>query len=279
MATTPKSLIEREEDGTVKLTITLPKDAVKKAREEVTAEIVKQVNLPGFRKGKAPQKLAEDKINQETVVQETLKRILPQAYAEAVQEHSLRPIMNPKIHIEKVEPDTDWVFVALTCEMPTVDLGNYKKAVKDVTAKSKIAIPGKEPQKPSMDEVVKALLGATKVSVPEVLLEQETDRHLAQLLEDIKKLGLSLDQYLGTTNRSAEDLRNEYKQRAENDIKLEFILQKIAETEKIVVEEREIEEAIQKAKDPNEKKNLEGNRYLLAGILRQQKTLDFLLNL
>ena len=62
-------------------------------------------------------------------------------------------------------------------------------------------------------------------------------------------------------------------------MKLEFALQKIAEIEKIIIEQKEIDEAIQKAKDDNERKSLEGNRYLLAAILRQQKTLDFLLNL
>ena len=46
-----------------------------------------------------------------------------------------------------------------------------------------------------------------------------------------------------------------------------------------MVEEKEIAEAIQAAKNDEEKKNLESNRYLLASILRQQKTLDFLKNL
>jgi regulator of RNase E activity RraA len=60
---------------------------------------------------------------------------------------------------------------------------------------------------------------------------------------------------------------------------LNLFFKKIAEDEKIVVEEKEIEEAIQKAKDEKERENLMRNRYLLASILRQQKTLDFLKNL
>ena len=60
---------------------------------------------------------------------------------------------------------------------------------------------------------------------------------------------------------------------------MEFALQKIATEEGITVEEKEVEEAIQKAKDEKERKHLETNRYLLASILRQQKTLDFLKNL
>jgi hypothetical protein len=57
------------------------------------------------------------------------------------------------------------------------------------------------------------------------------------------------------------------------------VLQKVAQIENITVEEKEIEEAITKAKDENERKSLEGNKYLLASILRQQKTLDFLKSL
>ncbi len=273
--------IERQENGTIKLTITLSKANIVKAQEEVIIELVKTADIAGFRKGKAPRKVVEEKLNADQVREETLKKLIPPAYMEAVEEHKLKPIMNPKLHVEKIEEGTDWVFHAFTCELPEIDLGDYKKAVGKITAKSKIVVPGKEEEskKPSMDEIVKAILESVKLTVPSVLIEQEADRLIAQLLDDIKKLGLSLDQYLASTKRTPEDLRGEYAKRAENDIKLEFVMQKIAETEKISVDPTEIEEAILKAQSPEEKKQLESNKYLLAGILRQQKTLDFLMNL
>jgi FKBP-type peptidyl-prolyl cis-trans isomerase (trigger factor) len=274
-----KSALDRQQDGTIKLTITIPHGTVAKLREETIAELVKSVNVAGFRKGKAPQKMVEEKIDKSLVQENILKKALPSAYMEAVQEHSLRPIMNPKIHIEKLEEGEDWMFTALTCEMPIVDLGDYKKNVQKVTAKGKIVIPGKEQQKPPFEEIAKAILDSVKVQIPQILIEQETDRLLSQLLDDIKRLGLNLEQYLASTKRSADDLRKEYSTRAENDLKFEFVLQKIAEAEKITVEEKEIEEAIQKAKDPAEKQHLSSNKYLLASVLRQQKTLDFLTNL
>ena len=112
-----------------------------------------------------------------------------------------------------------------------------------------------------------------------MLVDQEVDRLLSQTLNEIKSLGLSLDQYLASTKKTPEQLRAEYAQKAESDIKIEFALQKIAEAEKIVVEEKEVEEAITKAKSDQERASLESNKYLLANILRQQKTLDFLKNL
>jgi FKBP-type peptidyl-prolyl cis-trans isomerase (trigger factor) len=276
-----KTQLERQKDGTIKIIITLTQDKIKAAQDTVIDELAKQTNVAGFRKGKAPKEMALDRLNPEQVREEILKRLLPQAYIEAVQEHKLNPIMNPKMHVEKIEEDNDWIFYALTCEMPTIELGNYKDSVKKLTAKSKIIIPGKEEEskKPPLEEIMKAILTDVKVQIPQVLAEQEADRLLSQLLNDIKRLGLNLDQYLASTNRKPEDLRAEYLKRAEEDIKLEFVLQKIAEQEKITVEDKEIEEAIQKAKDPAEKENLSANKYVLAGILRQQKTLDLLMNL
>ena len=273
--------IDKQQDRTIKITITLPKDTIISAQTGVIDEMVQRTNVAGFRKGKAPKEMAASKLNPEQIREEVLKKLLPQAYIKAIQEHKLNPIMNPKIHVEKIEDDKDWVFSALTCEMPEVDPGNYKENVKKVTAKSPIIIPGKEEEnkKPSLDEIIKAILADANVQIPGVLVEQEADRLLSQLLNDIKRLGLNLDQYLASTNRKPEDLRAEYAKRAADDIKLEFVLQKIAELEKITVDEKEVEEAIQKAKDPAEKQNMEANKYVLTGILRQQKTLDLLMNL
>ncbi len=282
------SAIQRLDDNTIKLTITIPADLVRKTWEEVVVETVKNANLAGFRKGKAPKKMVEETIDREKVREEVLKKLLPQLYVEAVKEHNIRPIINPKIHVDSLEDDKDWQFTAHTCETPVIDLGKYKDEVQKITAKSKIIIPGKEPfdsaqdlreKQPKFEDIMKTLLDNTKAQIPGLLVEQEVDRLLSQTLDEIKSLGMSLEQYLGSTKKTAQDLRTEYQKRAENDIKLEFILQKIAETEKITVEEKEIEEAIQKAKDDTERKNLQSNRYLLASILRQQKTLDFLRNL
>lgn len=278
---TKKPQVEKQEDGTLKITLTIPFTDIQKARDGVIEDLAKQVNVAGFRKGKAPTDVAASQLNPEAVREEILKKLLPKAYMDAVEENKIKPIMNPKMQVEKIEEGEDWVFNALTCEMPEVDAGDYKKNVQKVTAKSKIVIPGKENEakKPDLQEIMKAVLEDAKAKIPGILVEQEADRLLSQLLSDIKRLGLSLDQYLATTNRKPEDLRAEYAKRAEEDIKLEFVLQKIAELEKVTIEEKEIEEAIAKAKDPNERASMEQNRYLLAGILRQQKTLDLLMNL
>jgi FKBP-type peptidyl-prolyl cis-trans isomerase (trigger factor) len=276
-----KSELKRQEDGTIILTVAIPVTEVKKEWEKELEVTVKNAEISGFRKGKAPKELVEGKINKEKIRDDVLKKLLPHAYVQAVQEHDLKPIMTPQIHVEKIEDEKDWVFTATTCETPPIKLGKYKDAVGKITAKSKIIIPGKENEKqePKLEDIIQVILSHVDITIPNILIEREVERLLAQLLDEIKSLGLNLDQYLASTQKTVEQIKEEYKKRAENDIKFEFTLQKIADEESLFVEPKEVEEALLQAKDPMEKENLEKNKYLLANILRQQKTLDFLKSL
>ncbi len=273
------SAIEKQDNGNIKLTITVPWADIAKVKSDIVDEMVKNTQLPGFRKGKAPKKLVEEKLSEEKINEEIFKKILPQGYVEAVKEHKLNPVISPRIQIGKLEKDKDFQFIATTCEAPKVELGNYKENIKKINAKSKIVIPGKEPTSPNLEEIIKELLNSAKLKIPQIIIDSETERLLAQTLDEIKRLGLTLDQYLASSNKTAEKLKEEYELKAKNDISFEFILRQIAEDEKISVEEKEIDEAISQGKSEEEKKNLASNRYLLASIIRQQKTLDFLKNL
>ena len=274
-----KSQLTRSEDSTITLKITVPWSEVKKTQEEVLVEMAKNADLPGFRKGKAPKKIVEENLDKTRVREEVLRHVLPKAYIDAVKEHNLKPIIDPKVHVKPLEDEKNWEFEAVTCEEPKVDLGDYKTKVKSVTAKSKIIVPGKESEGPKLDDVIKALLEAVSVKLPKILVDYETDKLLSQTLDEIKKLGLTLDQYLASTRKNAEMLRLDYEGKALNDLKLEFALRKVAEAEKITVGDGDLQKTIDKAKTEEEKKNLTNNKYLLASILRQQKTLDFLRNL
>lgn len=273
------STITKAEDGTIKLNITVPVAEFEKTKNAVVEKLASQTQVAGFRKGKAPKKLVEEKLDKAVVEEETLRNVIPTHYSLAIREHKLTPIINPRIHIEKLEEGKDLEFIAEICETPAVDLGKYKEEVKKITAKSKIVVPGKEKPEVSFDEIISALVKSANIKVPSIIIEMETQRLLSQTLEEIKKLGLALDQYLASTGKTAEELQADYASKAENDIKIELALQKVAEEEKISVEPKEVEEAISKAKDENEKRSLQANSYLLASILRQQKTLDYLRNL
>lgn len=273
------SAIQKTEDGTITLTVTIPWKEVSEAKKQTIEKLSQETELPGFRKGKAPKNLIEEKLNSQVVRDETLRALLPKYYLDAVAEHKLNPIISPLIHIHSFEDDKDWQFTAKTAEPPKIALGNYKENVKKITAKSKIVIPGKAEQPPNFEEIAQEILKSSSLNVPKIIVDREVEKLLSQTLDEIKRLGLTLDQYLASTGKTVENLRKEHEAKASNDIKLELILQKIAEEEKIQVSDKEIGDAVKNAKTEEERKSLEANKYLLASILRQQKTLEFLRSL
>jgi FKBP-type peptidyl-prolyl cis-trans isomerase (trigger factor) len=275
---TPKEGFVRKADGTLEITVIVPWNEAKKAQEEIENDLIKHVKIAGFRPGAAPKNVLKAKLNPELVKEEVLKKVVGKAYNDALTKHDLKPLITPHVHIEVFTEGTDIVFTAETCEEPQIELGKYKEEVKKVTAKNKIIVPGKEEKKPgdSIDEILDVALKTAKITVPHVLTENESGRLLTQLLEELKKLGLTLDQYLNSRNITAEQLKSEYNLKAENDLKLEFFLRKVADEEKITVEKEDIERALATIENPKEREEIMKNPYLVASIIRQQKTVTFL---
>lgn len=278
--------LDKKPDGTITIKVIVPAQDVDKVREETINRLVKNIEIQGFRKGAAPRNLAEQKLNQESVREEILKKILTDEYIAAVKNSNINPIVNPKIHVEQFAEGTDLIFEAETCETPAIDLKNYKDEVKKIKPTPKIIVPGKneseqtgEASNKKLDEILNAILNVAQVQIPKILIDQETSRLLSQLLDEIKRLGVSLDQYLSSRGKTETELRKEYEERAEKDLKLEFMLRRIADEEKITVEPKDIDQALAAIKDEKQKQDMTQNPYLVAAIIRQQKTLEYLAQL
>lgn len=272
--------LDRKPDGTITIKVIVPAQDADKVREETINRLVKNIEVQGFRKGAAPRNLAEQKLNQESVREEILKKILTDEYIAAVKNSNINPIVNPKIHVEQFADGTNLEFTAETCETPEVNLKNYRDEVRKIKPAPKIIVPGKPETEDNsakkLDGILSAILNVAEIQIPKALIDQETNRLLSQLLDEIKRLGVSLDQYLSSRGKTEADLRKEYEERAEKDLKLEFLLRKIADEEKITVEQKEIDEAVAAIKDEKQRQDITQNPYLVAAIIRQQKTLDWL---
>lgn len=277
--------------STVELIITIPGQDVQNEYQKVFEKTAENLELPGFRKGKAPKKLVAEKVNKSKIYEEVLQNLLPKFYAEALKKYNLNPVVNPKIEITEMEEGKEWTVKATIAQKPPVNLGNYQDAVSKLNAKSKIWIPGKEEKKETDDgsqnkntsqkisEIFLELLKTAKVEIPDLLAEEQANRELARLIDQTQKLGLTIDQYLKAQNKTAEELRAQYFKEAGETLALEFILEAIGEEAKIVVTPEEINKLIENEKDETAKKNLQAQSYYLAMILRKQKVIDYLLNL
>jgi len=270
---------------TFELTFSIPWNEVKKDYSKALEEISKDTTIEGFRKGKAPLSMVEKKVDKAKIYGLVLDKLLPQTYFSAIKKHNLRPIVDPKIEPISTEEAKDWEFKATSCEAPDVVLGDYQAKLKSLTAKDKIWVPGKDkdkkPEKSQEDrlpEIFKLLLETSKVELAQILINQETDRMLSRLLEELKRLGISLDQYLQTNSKTTESLRKEYQENAEQTLQLEFILQDIGQKEKISVTDTEIDQMIKAVPDEKQRKNLDTpmQKAYIASILRKRKVVDFL---
>ncbi|CAH0207960.1 trigger factor [Peribacillus simplex] len=117
---------EKQEGNQGVLTIEVDAAKVNEGLDAAFKKVVKQVNVPGFRKGKMPRQMFEKKFGVESLYQDALDIILPDAYANAVEEAGIQPVDRPEIDIEKMEKGENLIFTATVTVKPEVKLGDYK---------------------------------------------------------------------------------------------------------------------------------------------------------
>ena len=274
-----KSVLATTQTGEIQLTITIPVVEVKKTYQQVLTELTQATQIAGFRKGKAPKKLVEEQTDKNKIYEQVIQKIVPQVYLATIKQHSLKPILLPRVELLKVKEDEDWEIRATTCETPKVDLGNYKEDIRKVFAKPKNDSQDSEDEK--IQKTIQTLLQSTATALPEIMVEEELNRVLANLINQTEKLGVTIDQYLASINKTSDQLRAEYRQRVESDLRLQFILDAIAKGENIGASEKEIDDLVTTTGDEELKRSLNSapQRESLRGILTRRKTLDFLTKL
>jgi len=117
---------EKEEGNKGTLTVEVPAETVNAALDEAFKKVVKKVQAPGFRKGKMPRKMFERMYGVESLYNDALDIILPEAYSNALDEADVEPIAQPEIEIDEMEKGKALVFKAHVTLKPEVKLGEYK---------------------------------------------------------------------------------------------------------------------------------------------------------
>ena len=121
-----KVTVENGENQQVTLTVEVEAAEVSKAVEKAVKRLSNRVNIPGFRKGKAPRKIIERNVGMDAIMQEAFDIVGPKAFADALEEQKIEPVSRPQIDIETLEDGKDLVFKATVTPRPEVKLGEYK---------------------------------------------------------------------------------------------------------------------------------------------------------
>ncbi|EDK4067989.1 trigger factor [Listeria monocytogenes] len=117
---------EKQEGNVGKLTFEIEQEKVKEGLDRAFVKVRKTLNVPGFRKGKVPRQIFNQRFGEEALYQDALDILLPEVYSAAIDEAGIDPVDTPQVNIESMEKGETWVLTAEVTVKPEVKLGDYK---------------------------------------------------------------------------------------------------------------------------------------------------------
>jgi len=420
--------VEKKEGSQITFDIEVPKETVNQLFSKAFKKIVKDVEVPGFRKGRVPRKIFEQKYGKEPIEEEATKQLYALVYEKILKEENITPITYPRMEVLKLSEDEDALLKVEVVTKPEVKLGNYKgvkvkgnkikveekeikeqlerlqkinaeyppllenrptqegdwlalemrpasgeipylrqdtesiwyklgsdqlppsfhrellgakigdekliettipsdhprrelagkkirlnvkvkdirkerlpelndefakklnfenmQALKERIKKELESFKGKREEERIKAEIVEKIVKNSKVDIPPLLLEEETEEKLKNLEEELRKKGIDLESYLNQQKMSKESLEKILREQAEFELKTLFVLDKIAQEEKIEVSDEEIDKRLELVVQGEDKKNKakllkeelarRGRLGSLIQRMRNEKTIDFL---
>ena len=113
---------ERIPGSQVVLSVEVEPTEVEKSLERAYRKLVGRINVPGFRRGKAPRHMVERLIGKEALLEEALEDLVPDVYTRVIEEEKIEPIAQPRIEVTQREPV---VFKATVPVRPEIQMGDY----------------------------------------------------------------------------------------------------------------------------------------------------------
>jgi trigger factor len=121
---------ERIPDSQVRLEIEVEPERIQQSVEKAYRRIVGRVNIPGFRRGKAPRRIVEQVVGKEALFHEGLEDLVDDVYSEALKELALRPVARPDVDLEPkaedLKPGEPLTVKATVAVEPEIELGDYR---------------------------------------------------------------------------------------------------------------------------------------------------------
>jgi len=284
--------IEKLPKSTIKLTVILEKEKVKESFDKILTEAVKNTEITGFRKGTAPKEMVKDKLGVSNLYGDAINDLLQTYYPQALKENLLMPVSNPKVEIKEFDLEKEFEFSAIFAVRPEVKIKDYKKALKDYYKEKEEKLEKDKLEKLNKgekieethvhmgaNEVIDILLKESELEVADMLIEEETDRVMARLLDQLRSINLPIEKYLKAQDKTAESLRKEYDEMSIKNIKAEFVLSHLIKEENIEVTDKEIDDMISAVGDKSigDKLNDPMQKLYIKTILQKNKLINKLI--
>jgi trigger factor len=118
--------VRREPGSKAVLEVEIPVETVSAGFERAVRKVNNRVVVPGFRKGKAPRTMLERHVGRDTIVEEAVNQLVPDAYSKALDQTGVRPIARPQIQVADLEEGKPLRFTATVDLIPEVRLGDHR---------------------------------------------------------------------------------------------------------------------------------------------------------
>ncbi len=129
-----KSSVEQLSDTRVKITVEVPFAELKPEIDQAYAALAQQVQVPGFRKGKAPRQLIDARFGRGPVLEQVVNDMLPNRYGQAIEENDIKAIGQPEVEVTKIEDGDVVEFVAQVDVRPEITLPDFSEFNVEVPA-------------------------------------------------------------------------------------------------------------------------------------------------
>jgi trigger factor len=337
--------VEKKEGSVVLVGVKMPFAEVEKKKGGVIEKLAENVEIEGFRKGKAPKDVVIKKLGESKILQEASQEVINEVFPEILKKEKLQIIGYPAISVTKLAPENDFEFTVEMAIYPEVKLPDYKKIAKAIKREVKkvgeedikkvednlIAMQNQmnahnhdhkdgekcdhdhEEVKELTDDFVKqlgpfenvadfkkkleedlkkeaetaavaehrgkiaeAILKEIKMDVPEILVNAELDKIIAQMKDDIARQGQDFEAYLKSQNKTEVDIRESYRDEAEKRAKIEIILKEIAKVEKIKPDAEEMKKQIETIMQAYGEANADNVSLYVENIMINEEVMKFL---
>jgi trigger factor len=261
--------LKQLKDKSFTIELTLESADIQKEYQHVLTEVQANFEKKGFRKGSVPLNIITQEVDPKTIIEEVLNHLLPEAYKSIIEEHKLKPVVEPSIKIksEKLTLENNWELELSASELPEISID--PNAFVEIKTINKESDP-KADKKAQIDKIITVILKNTKLDLPEIIVNNDVNRRLSDLVDQLRSANLTVDQYLKNKKTTLVQYRQDLEKQIKNDWSLNLAINQIAIDQKLEVDKKEVEELL--AQSPE----LKNDPNLVYYLLTQQKVINYL---
>ncbi len=255
--------------------------------DKAILKLGENVEVEGFRKGKAPKEMIKKMLGQETILKEASQECIRDNYLKVIKEEGIEPLGQPEISVLKLAPGNPFEFKAIVAVLPAIIIADYQEIVPKIK-KREVKVTEEDIEKMRQEkeriekeklrqEILDKIASGSKMEIPEVLIDSEKNRMLVTIKEQVPQmLGIGFEEYLKKINKTEKEISDSFLPEAERRIKNSLVLREIQKREKFEVSEKELVDEMAKIAKTNP--NLDKNqlRDYTESVIKNEKTFQFL---